>query len=256
MSGLTLPNFRQQNLGGLRIAALYGVMPQQRGFCGPSGKPTTEKLERFISGEKVPEEEIRNILEQFEAVYPYFEVIAESNGIADPFATPVVKAYWLGNELLDRVSEDSLRKVIIEKFSGQGRLSLSIAQRKAKEIPAGSLPHHSFHVLVLGPVAGRVNLFGELLDLCRISWGEIIKIDPFDNRIKVKYRPLTTKKNYRLGDPKERYVDWNKTWIPNPQVGQQISIHWSQAVQILTQEDVENLNRYTQKTLDAVNSAL
>lgn len=240
---------------GLKIAALYGVIPQQRGFCGPLGESTTQKLLDYISGKEIPEGEIKGILERFDAVYPYCKLIAASNSIENPFDEKVVKAYWIGNKLLERVSIEGLRQMIIEQFSRPGLLPREIAEIKAKDVPSGSIPHHSFHVLFFGSITGRVVLWGELLDLCRICWGEIREFDPFRKWIKVKYQPLITEKEYLLGDPKEKYIDWNKAWIPQPQVGQQVSFHWNQAVQVLTQEDIKNLDRYTKRTLGTINSA-
>ena len=39
----------------------------------------------------------------FEGAYPYLELIASENGIADPLDARVVEAYWLGNDLLEHV---------------------------------------------------------------------------------------------------------------------------------------------------------
>ena len=39
---------------------------------------------------------------QFEGAWPYLQLIAASNGIAEPLDPRVVEAYWTGNRLVTR----------------------------------------------------------------------------------------------------------------------------------------------------------
>ncbi len=71
-------------------------------------------------------------------------------------------------------------------------------------------------------------------------------------QIKVRYQPLIVDKRYRLGEPKEKYIIWNKNLLPIPKVGQYVSFHWDQVAQILTKGDLANLRKYTQKTLNCI----
>ena len=245
---------------GLKIAALYSLKPLELGYCGPQDKSATEYLLNYLLDrgvQEVLEKRAREILAGFEAAYPYYKLIARRNGVKDPFDERVVKAYWVGNELLDNVSTYSLQHLIAEEFSmPAGPLPPGIAQRKAKEIPLGSKPHHTFHVLFLGSITGRVVLKGEFFDCCRISWGRVTKKDPSHNSVTVSYQPLVTEGNYQLGNPQEKDVNWNKDLIPQLKIGQVVSFHWKQAVQILTQEDIENIQKYTQRTLESINAVL
>ncbi|OGZ17526.1 MAG: hypothetical protein A2Z78_01545 [Candidatus Nealsonbacteria bacterium RBG_13_36_15] len=237
-------------MSGLKIAALYGIKPHTLGFCGPQEKSASRLILSYLSGKKISGKKIRKIFEKFEGAYSYYKLIAKANKIKDPFDERVVMAYWIGNSLLDKVSTRKLREMIIRKFSRPGLLSKKLAKEKAEKIPKGAKPHHSFHVLVIGSVTHRVKLQGKLLDFCRVSWGKITKIDPRKGRIKVKYRPLTIGKKYRLGKTKEKYITWNKDLLPNLKIGQYISFHWNQAVQILIKKDLANIQKYTKKTLD------
>ncbi|MBU2265250.1 hypothetical protein KJ784_03650, partial [Patescibacteria group bacterium] len=160
-------------MSGPKLAALYGLIPNQLGFCGPR----QEKLKNFIAG-KLTTAQIIPILKQFEAAYPYYQLIARANH-AKPLDKKVVEAYWLGNELLEKIVTGDLRELITGRFCQPGLLSEREARTRAKLIPADSKPHHSFHVLVLGSITGSVDFTGntKLKDICRVGWGKVEKIN-------------------------------------------------------------------------------
>lgn len=234
---------------GLKIAASYGIYPCQLGLCGPRNrKKTVSKfLFDYLLGKKVPEGQIRKILEQFKGAFSYYRLIAKSNGFGDPFDEQVVKAYWIGNELLENVSIDSLKEMIIEEFSGPGLLLKRIAQEKSEQVSDSSRAHHSFHVLVIGSVTGTIKLEGKLLDICRISWGEITKI--VKDKVVIKYQPL---KDRRLGRPIEKSINWNRDLTPEVKIGDWVSVHWNQLIQVLDKDALFNLEKYTQLTLSSL----
>lgn len=239
-------------MSGIKIAALYGIYPFRLGLCGPQEKTKKKVLLNYLSGKKISEEEIRNILEQFKGAFPYYNLIAKSNGIEDPFDKEVVMAYWIGNHLLDKVSIDSLREMIIKEFAGPGLLLKKTAQKKAKEIPFNSKPHHSFHVFVIGSVTGVIDLRGRLLDICRISWGEVKEKN--DMEIIIKYQPIKKLKNkYFFGKFIKKTISWDRDLIPKVEIGDKISSHWNYLVQVLNREDFNNLRKYTQLTLNSLN---
>ena len=58
-------------------------------------------------------------------------LIAGANGIADPLDPRVVEAYWVGNELLDRVAPGALARHVEERFRGRiGRALEHVARRR------------------------------------------------------------------------------------------------------------------------------
>ncbi|MFC1630278.1 DUF6390 family protein [Patescibacteria group bacterium] len=232
-------------MSGLKLAALYGIKPHLLGFCGPREESSTRVLLNYLSGKKVSEKKVRKILTEFEGAMAYYNLIAQCNNIKDPFNEKVVKAYWIGNELLDSVSTESLQETIKKEFSRPGLLSKKAAAKKTKKVAKGSVPHHSFHVMKIGSVTGRIRLQGKLRDVCRIGWGKVITLDPLKNRMKVIYQPLTGKKN-------KKYIGWNKDLLKNPRVGSFVSIHWNMAIQILQKKDLKNLQKYTQQTLKRI----
>lgn len=238
-------------MSGLKIAALYGFFPHRLGFCGPREKSATSTLLRYLLGKETSETKIRKVLEDFEGAFPYYKLIAKSNGIKDPFNERVVKAYWVGNQLLEKVPISSLREMIAKEFSRPGLITKKSARRKAREIPLSSKPHHSFHVLVIGSVTGRIILKGRLIDFCRISWGRVKKIK--DKKIIVEYQPLIKKKKFQLDQPVKKEIVWNKNFLPKIKIGDWISVHWNQPIQILDKKELISLKKYTQRTINSLN---
>ena len=109
----------------------------------------------------------------FEGAWPYLELIAGANGIADPLDPRVVEAYWVGNELLDRVSPGALARHVDDRFRGRIGRSWSTS---LDAVAAGAVPHHSFHVFAVYPWLGllRTGVVDEplrVLDRCRTTPG-------------------------------------------------------------------------------------
>lgn len=214
-------------MSGLKIAALYGIIPHQLGFCGPQNKTATQNLLKFIDGEKIFESKIRRILKEFKGAFIYYQLIAKVNKINDPFDERVVRAYWLGNRLLDKTKN-------FEKF-----------------------PFHAFHVLKVGSITGRIVLKGKLLDICRVSWGKVIKMSNSKKqktKIVIEYQPLIKKdEKSQLGKLTKKEISWNKKMTPEIKIGDWVSVHWNYAIQVLVKKDLMCLKKYTQITLKKVN---
>jgi hypothetical protein len=238
-------------MSGLKTAVSYSLPSYQLGFCGPQEAKSKTILLDFAAGKKVEEKLVKEALMKFEAPYPYFKLIAKSNGIADPFDERVVKAMWVGNELLGKVKTEDLRKLIRTEFAKPGLLSPKEADARAKKVLHGAVPHHSFHVLILGPVTGRVKLEGAMLDLCRIGWGRVKKVT--SNKLQVTSKPLIFGNKLRLGSEGEKEINWNKNLIPKLKIGDWVSFHWGQICEVLTPPEVESLEHYTQKIIDLAN---
>ncbi|OGY21497.1 MAG: hypothetical protein A2126_04145 [Candidatus Woykebacteria bacterium GWB1_45_5] len=247
---------------GLRAAIAYSLPSYRLGFCGPQEAKSKKILLDFAAGKKVEEEQVKEVFRHFEAPYPYFKLIAKSNGIADPFDKRVVKAMWVGNKLLDSVKTDDLRDLIRTDFVKPSLLSREEAEKRARRIPDGVVPHHSFHVLILGAVSHTVELKGTMLDLCRVGWGRVKKVTPAriasqsdaggSNKLQVTSKSLVLGKKIRLGVELEREISWNKDIIPKVKTGDWVSFHWAQACEVLTPQEVQDLEHYTQKTIDMV----
>jgi len=234
-------------MSGVKLAALYGIWPFRLGFCGPQGKRAKIALLKYLQGKEFNEKEIKEILKRFESAFSYCCLIAKSNNIKDPFTEKVVKAYWVGNDLLEKVKIHDLKRMIAEDFSKPGLLPKEIAFKKAQKIPEKSIPHHSFHVLIVGSITGRVLLKGKLLDLCRISWGKVKSFKK--GKVIIEYQPLIGTKKLELGKPIKKAIIWDKTLVSKLKIGDFVSIHWNHLVQKLSREDIDNLEKYTKITL-------
>lgn len=243
---------------GLKTALLYGFYPCQLGLCGPKENSLKELFLNYLSGQEISESKIRKILKSFKSAFAYYKLIAQCNKISNPFDERVVRAYWLGNKLLENVPLDALRRMIVREFSKPGLLSKKVAEKRAKEIPLNSKPHHSFHVLVLGAVSSGVVLEGKMLDLCRIGWGRVVEIKErekdFDNKVVIKYQPLYKKrKRYFLGKEVQRVVSWDKIFLPRLKKGDIVSTHWNHIAQSIKKPELSNLKKYTQITINSLN---
>lgn len=257
-------------MSGLRVAALFGFRPHMLGLCGPKEAFKQRLLLKFLQG-KLSHERILPVIKKFKGAYPYYCLIAEKNKIkTGPFNKKVVEAYWIGNELLDKVTADDLKKMVKENFSGSGLLDKDEAAKKAGKILAGSKPHHSFHVLAIGSVTGSVDFKStKLKDLCRIGWGMVIKIQnnvpqsPFNLRggagelkkmnVSVECQSLVGEKKIKLGKPVKKEIFWDREIVPDIKIGDWVAFHWNWLVKVLTLQEVANLKKYTLNTIRYLN---
>jgi hypothetical protein len=237
---------------GLKVATAYSLPSFSLGFCGPLDKRSRKILFDFVSGKPIPEVKVREIFEKFEAAYRYYRLIAKKNNITDPLEVKVVKAFWVGSALLEKVGGSDLRNLILTDFCRPGLLTKKEAEEKAAQVPDEARPHHSFHVLILGAVSDRITLKGAMLDLCRTGWGKASQIKNEKLKI-INYKPLILGKRIKLGIEVEKEIEWSRKIVPNVKKGDWVSFHWAQACEVLTPQEVKKLEYYTQRTLDLVN---
>lgn len=237
----------------------YSYEPFRLHFCGPQDRESEKTVTDYLAGQKVSYKTIERIASQFIGVYPYLNLIAKKNGLG-PLDKQVIEAYWVGNNLLKQITADDLRKLILENFIGPGKLNSEIGEKLMENVPFRAVAHHSFHVLYIGSVTGAVNLVNKMLDLCRISWGEVISQQDQSKvggkTLTVQYRPLIiSDKEIRLSrDAKEKEIKWNQHILPRVAEGQTVSFHWNLACEILSEDQVKNLERYTLRNIEAINN--
>ena len=234
-------------MSGVRLAALYSIAPHKLGLCGPQKKSKTLKLFNYLSGKKISEKEIKKILQDFRGAYFYYKLIAKSNNIFDVFNEKIVRAYWIGNELLEKVGISKLKELIAKNFK---------KPKLAKKLPENSKSHHSFHVLIAGPMRKDLLMTEGMKDLCKISWGKVLKIGDGKLQIAnliVEYQPLLKEKNWFLGKPIKRRIFCFKRILPKVKVGDFISFHWDLALEKLSETDLRNLKKYTELSVQTAN---
>ena len=132
---------------GPLLFARYAYPPNALGYCGPDDARAL--IGHTTVGESSPD--LAALARRFAGAWPYLQLIAAANGLADPLDTRVVEAYWVGNSLLDNVRVADYGAFLDDRFrreTGRGWQSIASA------IPAGALPHHSFHVFCVYPWTG------------------------------------------------------------------------------------------------------
>ena len=161
------------------LFARYAFGPNRLGLCGP--EDWRSLLELGVAGAAEAgsraleiDRGLRDLAARFEGAYPYLQLIAAAHGIADPMDRRVVDAYWIGNQLSDRVDPGLLRRSMSDQFEAQ--LPADAWRWLAGKPEAGAHPTHAFHVLDVFPRVGLMrngavaDVVG-LIDSCRIRWG-------------------------------------------------------------------------------------
>ena len=127
---------------------------------------------RAVAGADV---DVPSLARGFSGAWPYQQVLAELAGIDDPLDERVVRAYWTGNELTDRVGNVRFGSALLERIRPQaghywGHLT--------DDLLAEASPTHAFHVFGVYPWS-RLLETGlpeplNVLDSCRIGWAEVV----------------------------------------------------------------------------------
>lgn len=231
-----------------KLAAKYSFMPNRLKYCGP--EDSDQILHDFVA-EGSNFEAVKDILEQFYALRLYLGLIAKNNRCS-PFDKKVIEAYWIGNELVENVKKEEIKNLILRDFTKKG-LPKSSAEQLAETVPANALPHHSFHVFHIHSISGKILPTVGNLDKCRISTGKVKEIK--DGKLVVEYKPVILEDNkLNYGKITEKEVQFNKKFSPGLKKGDFVSLHWDFAVEKLTKEQVANLEKYTKRNMDAMNS--
>jgi len=128
------------------------------------------------------------------------ELIASCNGISDPLDRRVVEAYWVGNELARRVPAMSLAASLDDRFARRNRSKLRAAGIGG--VHRWSHPTQLSRVRGLPVVrllrAGKEGAPLQILDRCRIRWGQVLNVD--GDFVTVKSRSLKFEGSHlRLG---------------------------------------------------------
>jgi hypothetical protein len=245
---------RDPNAGPL-LFARYAYPPNELGYCGADDAPTL--LARTAAASV--DVDLRRTLRTFEGAWPYLELIAHANAIADPLDADVVAAYWIGNELLDRVDARLLSASLEDRF--RPRLGLGWDPLGAAA-GAGARPHHSFHVLGVYPYVGllRTGVVDQpltVLDRCRIRWGRVMALGV--GSADVSSRPLEWDGHrLRLGTERVERVTTALAGaaLTRPlAVGDWCSLHWDWVCDRLDDAQVRQLRARTLQSLAAANDA-
>jgi len=238
---------------GPLVFARYAYPPNALGYCGADDPAAL--LGAAVDGPDI--DALHALASRFEGAWPYLQLIAACNDIADPLDWRVTKAYWVGNSLLHNVPRATFTASLDERFSrraGKGFAPI------AEAVPAGGVPHHSFHVFAVYPWLGmlRAGMEGpplRVLDRCRVRWGRIEAV--LGDRVVVRCRTLRFD-GHRLLLGEEQLEEDRVSldgvgFVGELVVGDVVSLHWDWVCDRLTTKDVARLRYYTELSLTAVN---
>ena len=241
------------NSQGILRCARYAFMPNKLSFCGPD---KNKDLFHYCQAQEV-DQGLDLILKAFQTLYPYLKFIAQTNQIKDPFDERIIEAYWIGNQLLENVSKSRLYNHLLDEQQLKKKLNKKLLKKVVDKIPLGAKPHHSFHVLSVWKRTGHLDVMHTLntMDLCRIGWGKIKKIN--QSNLEVEYQPLAIENDkLKLGTlirQKILYQISDSGFIKKPRLNQLISFHWGFACEVLNEHQVKNLKKYTEESIQLVN---
>lgn len=236
---------------GALLAVRFSFMPNRLGYCGPE---ENRAMLDYLAAQQ-SDRGLERILARFAGAFPYYSFIAAANAIPDPLDVRVVEAYWIGNELLERVEVADFYRHLLERF--QSRFPARLLQTLVGQVPAGARPHHNFHVLSVPVRTGHLELTHsiETMDECRISWGRVVADD--GDALLVERAPLQLRGDALvLGPPASRRVFRRfdgKVLLADAQPGDVVAIHWGCACFRLSPRQATLLAYYTRHHLHLAN---
>jgi hypothetical protein len=238
---------------GALVFARYAYPPNELGYCGPADNRAL--LEYGTAG--VVDPGLAQLARGFEGAWPYLELIAGATGIREPLDHRVVEAYWVGNVLLDRVDMTLFGNSLMERFRHRAGSQWGYLE---EGIPAGAVPHHSFHVFGVYPWVGLLGAHrGEtplhVLQSCRIRWGRVDAVQ--GDLVVARSRPLTWDgRLIGLGPARPETVTRAVSgvgFLPDLAEGDWVSMHWGWVCDRLTRRQLAALRSFTARQLDITN---
>ncbi len=236
-------------MDGIELAIRFSYITNILRFCGP--EKAKEEFLRYIE-KKDNQEQVTETLKKFESLYPYLSIIAKKSG-KKLFDKEVTEAYWIGNELLESFTDDDMKLVIMELVN-RG-LPKSWADSLVQKLPNRFVPHHNFNVFYVGVGMTTQSVETNLLNMdnCRTGWGRVLEV--MKDRLVVASRRLKQKgSRIFLAKEENMTITYLPALLAGVKKGDMVALHWGFAPMILDERQLSNLEKYTQRILDVVNS--
>jgi len=194
------------------------------------------------------DEGLRQLLEKFRGAVPYLKFIAQENKIKDPFDRRVVEAYWVGNDLLKNCNLQRFYNELENRF--HTLVSKKTLVEMLGNVPLGSRPHHSFHVIhIFSQTGGMLKMFQPSLTLmnnCLIRPGKI--------KLKIKNKEL------KIKTQKLKIVNHSIKFVPSIETarvldstkfkkGDLVAIHWGWICDKISSSQQIQLNFWNNQSL-------
>lgn len=241
---------------GLLRCSRYAFGPNRLHYCGPDAN--SEIAVHITYKESDPA--LAALLSQFQTMYPYLKKIAEANHIENSFDARVVEAYWIGNELLERVKKNDFYEHLVDDHHINKRIGKKSFAFVADKIGKGAVPHHSFHVLDIWKRTGHVARPHTLESMasCIISWGIIKQAD--DMFLEVETEPLVYEAGKLvLGAPIIKKITRGlgaPIDIDETKEGDIITMHWGVPCEVITKKQAAALKKYTVRHIVLANETM
>ncbi|HAO81304.1 MAG TPA: hypothetical protein DDW92_00850 [Candidatus Veblenbacteria bacterium] len=250
-----MPKLATTKVDGVARCARYAFGPNRLHLCGPDAN--SEVLAYLKAG--VTDPGLESLLRKFGTLYPYLLHIARANNIADPFDARVVEAYWIGNELLETIPLQVFYRHLVDSLRLKARGPKMQFNTLEAKLPRGARMHHSFHVLNVYERTGHDQSLHTLesIDACRVSWGRIDKIE--GGKIIVWRQPLKLEAGKLSLGEEELFTVTRRLeddFMEGPKVGDIITMHWQVPCEVVTQNNVRWLEKYTRQHLALANQTL
>jgi hypothetical protein len=238
---------------GAVLFARYAYPPNSLGYCGP---PDPATLLEAAAG-RTDLGELGRVAASFTGAWPFLQLIARCSGIGNPLDARVVEAYWVGNELVDRVTPEVLAAWLHSHFDEE-------PTRRSASLPssarAGAVPQHSLQVFAVYPWldllrSGTGGPALEVLDRCRIRSGIVVAVG--DDLITVRSRALSFDgSRLDLGIEREEHVRQSPDFAGfsvELRPGDTVSLHWDWICDRLSPSASRWLRDCTLRNLASVN---
>jgi len=264
------PNYSE----GLLEFAKYAFAPNYFSYCGPN---RNSDIKQAIIG-SYNQNELRLILNGFEAAVPYLNLIARSNKIKDIFDPRVVEAYWLGNTLLNRVPASNMYNHLEDRVKKRSKKNW---REIARQVENRAKPHHSFHVFDIYRFAGltgdgsREIKVIEMMNSCRISFGRVQKTKSEKRKATVCHPEQSEGfcglsnsdgETVRVKTDKIELVGGKLALVDSEsevedtfgvaKTGDLVSVHWGMICDKLSAREAKNLNFWTKYHLNISNQRI
>ncbi len=213
---------------GIKMAALFSL------GCGKLALyPQKETELRDFLKNPTTKGEIKavKILQELTTFFPCVSLIANYNNL-DPFDINVIKAYFIGNKLVENVPlSESLK--LAKDFCGGDNIIL----------PKEFCLTHNGYVLCISPYVKKREFMYKFMDLCCISWGIVVKIQYS------KYPSLAWVNYYsqrkEQGKSKTEKMIYDKDIVGEITLNQRVALHWKRVVVSLDDEMFDNLKHFS-----------
>ena len=240
---------------GLLKAARYAFMPNKLSYCGPD---KNRLLFEYIYHHQ-SDAGLKEIISEFQTLFPYLLFIARCNNIRDPFDERIVKAYWIGNAYLDRVSPNAFYRFLEDDLQIKKKMEISEKLHVYNKLPRGAHPHHAFHVLNIFKRTGHLCEPHTLdtMNRCKISWGKVIKNNK--NSLLVETKSLIFNKGQLdWGNAENQKIITTikgKSLIKdNINIGDLVTFHWGGFCEKVNKSEIYYLDKYTQQAITLANA--